>query len=146
MKIFDMKGYIPTPEELTNHELGYNLADDTFSLKVDSGLVKLASPALGNGQKWVDMRESRKHDVVYKNNTGRPISVSVNIYTLTGSTEIYGGFIVIDGVEVQILATTNRDDWSNSGATFIVPTNATYEFRVIKSTPSGIIRIWSELR
>ncbi len=40
MKIFNMKGYVPYPSELATHELGYNLADDTLSLKTDSTMVK----------------------------------------------------------------------------------------------------------
>ena len=39
MKIFDMKDYTPSPEELGNKELAYNIEDDKLSLKVDSGLV-----------------------------------------------------------------------------------------------------------
>ncbi len=39
MKIFDMKDYIPSPKELENRELAYNIVDDRLSLKVDSGLV-----------------------------------------------------------------------------------------------------------
>ena len=35
-----MEDYIPTPEELQNRELAYNITDDTLSLKVDSGLVQ----------------------------------------------------------------------------------------------------------
>ena len=51
-----MKDYIPTPEELANRELAYNLADDTLSLKVDTGEVKrLFEPEqIENGTKLPD--------------------------------------------------------------------------------------------
>ncbi len=36
MKIFDMKGCTPSPEELATNELAYNIAEDTLSLKITS--------------------------------------------------------------------------------------------------------------
>ncbi len=36
MKIFDMKDYTPSPEELGNRELAYNLEDDRLSLKINT--------------------------------------------------------------------------------------------------------------
>ncbi len=39
MKIFEMEGYTPSPEEMANHELAYNIEDDKLSLKINTSTV-----------------------------------------------------------------------------------------------------------
>ena len=133
-----MKGYIPSSEELTNYELGYNLADDTLSLKVDSGLVnRILKP---RARKWVDVKANRVVGNTYVNNNNYEIEVSIVIKS-NATFETDAWLIINDTTVSAILNTGTITTRSPISAT--IPPNAKYLVDTYQN--KGEIYSWAEL-
>ena len=89
------------------------------------------------GQKWVDVKSDRTSDITYKNETGKPILVSIDLQGVTSSNF---NTIFVDGV-VTSRAYPSTSAGGNTQA--IVPNGSTYYFNQLSN---GAILTWSELR
>ena len=100
----------------------------------------LNDQAFGVGQTWQDVTASRAKNVVYTNNTGKPIEVSIKV----AYTDEDGGLTVtVSGVtigSVQGSAPSGSGYWETT-MNFTVPNLATYSV----SGGSSVVG-WAELR
>ncbi len=101
------------------------------------GNVKITD-GLDLGQKWVDVTSERVQGITYKNETGKPIMVSV-IGNATNGSPI--AMFVGTGLRVG-LTYMNTSGTSKLGMNFIVPPNETY----YADNVGGSFLNWSELR
>ena len=130
-----MKGYIPSSEELTNYELGYNLADDTLSLKVDSGLVRrILTPHVRRWTRYLNT--GKKVDTLYINHSKYEMQLNVVM-----NTDLFD--VEVDGLKIARVgkggATATRHTIS-----IAVPPKSTYE--VSKGFDGQTtLEIWAEL-
>ena len=130
-----MRGYIPSSEELTNYELAYNLADDTLSLKVDSGLVRrVLAPRV---RKWDrHSNTNRKVNTVYVNNSKH--EMQLNVVMLTDLFDI-----TVDGLKIAVVGAGGVPA-TRQTLSIAVPPNSTY--RVSKGFDGQTtLEIWAEL-
>ncbi len=116
------------------------LYDSAGNPVVVSGEDMKGLGGIGVDQTWQDMSGSRTFDVVYTNNTGRPIMIAIEQY-LEGS----WNDTMIDGVKVtQSYSSTGVE--ARYHQSFIIPNGSTYELH--KKTAGAINSIgkWMELR
>lgn len=92
--------------------------------------------SLGVGQTWQDMTALRTSGVTYTNNTGKPIEISVTVFTGSGP---LSNKIIVNGLEVWNSYTGNYV--GKLTAVVVVPDSATYS-----AVASPSISAWTELR
>lgn len=101
-----------------------------------SFVESLISNGLGVAQTWQNVTASRAKGVVYTNNTGRPIFVSVGVHSWPG------GSLWVNGIQVDFLASVDNNRPEYLALQAIVPAGATYTI----DASIQAVHFWSELR
>ena len=104
------------------------------------GQAMASMQSLGFGQTWTNVKTSpgRVLGTTYTNSTGRPIMVSFDISSSSGS---YATNVTVNGLVItQLGAVSNIGAYFSS--TFIVPAGNTY----VVSNTGGALDNWTELR
>ncbi|MPN23285.1 hypothetical protein SDC9_170673 [bioreactor metagenome] len=92
---------------------------------------------VGSGQNWVDVTASRTFGAPYTNNTGRPIQISLSVFSGVAGGNFYH---TVNGLEQIHLG---AGGYNGQTISFIVPNNQTYSAR---TDASFTIAKWFELR
>ena len=92
----------------------------------------------GTAQTWQDVTASRASNVVYTNNTGKPIQVAIATNKVTGSV-LY--ILYVDNLPIHSIRLGSSDNTRHT-VTTIVPDGITYEF---DASTTDVIT-WHELR
>jgi len=125
-----------------NTGVGDNKADittNTSAIQTNASDIAAMQDPIGVFQTWQDMMSSRASGIIYTNDTGRPIMVSVSN---TGQpTEGYLTFY-IEGVAVAKNGSASVASGAFYGSVqFIIPAGNTYQCNAV-----GAIQQWAELR
>lgn len=99
-----------------------------------------AAAAIGDGQTWQDVTASRALATTYTNTTGRPILVSVSMYTVnsTGVSQLLVDSVVVAKHGATIGGNANSNLYTQMTA--VVPSGSTYR------ATGTVISTWAELR
>lgn len=125
---------------VNNGKTGYTVIPEDRT-----GIAAHTNQLIGIEQKWQDVTSQRAPGATYKNNTGKPIVVSVTTKIRTGgqAMDVWG---TVDGVNIN-------QNWIGVGAhecrlsaIFIVPQGASYAANSYKGTEGSNIETWVELR
>lgn len=113
-----------------------NKSNDNVAINPSNALTIAQSSDLGVGQTWQDVTASRVSGQTYTNNTGKPISILIEVLVFSGfdvNTLVVGGVTLASG------------DWGidgmRSNISVVVPNGSSYIF-----TTNATITRWSELR
>jgi hypothetical protein len=100
--------------------------------------------AIGVGQTWQDVSNSRTQDVNYTNTTSAPIFVS--IYRNTGDSGVSRSMkIIVDGISVAKSDVGANEGENDATVSAIVPVGSVYEV-VLSGLVLGSNAFWTELR
>lgn len=94
-----------------------------------------------NGQTWQNVIGSRAIGTTYTNSTGRPITVSINIFMTNTAVRVE---LLVGGLNVQTLAAATWMTQSRFCFTTVVPNGSTYQVSV--PIGSAAVEGWAELR
>ncbi|RMA07997.1 phage tail protein [Providencia stuartii] len=102
----------------------------------------LTNALIGFNQKFEDLKSQREKNVLYTNTTGKPIFITVSVFTTSVVTGI-GITLYIDNVKFFTRGGGSANDGTYKGtsATTIIPPGSSY-----KIESSGEIDSWGELR
>ncbi|EMF4352970.1 hypothetical protein AAEZ94_001119 [Providencia rettgeri] len=102
----------------------------------------LTNALIGFNQKFEDLKSQREKNVLYTNTTGKPIFITVSVFTTSVVTGI-GITLYIDNVKFLTRGGGSANDGTYKGtsATAIIPPGSSY-----KIESSGEIDSWGELR
>jgi uncharacterized phosphosugar-binding protein len=107
---------------------------NTITIPASTGTMALTSNVIGVGQTWTDVTTLRASNQTYRNNTGKPIQVFIQILLASNGSASFA----INGITFSVTANSGAGSTATT-LSFIIPDQNEYIF-------IGTISKWAELR
>ena len=116
----------------------------SLNTTLTNAIDNVKNSALGYSQSWRDVKTSRLVGTTYRNTTGKPIQIFVEMINMRTGITAEQCTITVGGVVIPFSGggSDQAGTWKVANISLIIPSNATY---VVRTNSQGYINTWAEL-